>query len=61
MIWNSQKEKLSNKVLKAKGNTKQWYNLVSNLTSTQQLNPLPEDTPSEVLADKFADYFIEKI
>ena len=46
MIWKSQKEKLSNKVLEASGNMKQLYNLVSNLTSTQQLNPLPEDTPS---------------
>ena len=44
MIWNSQKEKLSSKVLEARGNTKQLHNLVSNLTSTQQHNPLPEDT-----------------
>ena len=60
MIWNSQKEKLSNKVLEARGSTKQLYNLVSNLTSTQQLNPLHEDTPSEELADRFVDNFIEK-
>ena len=37
------------------------YNLVHKLTSTQQLNPLPEETPSNELADGFADYFIEKI
>ena len=61
MIWNSCKEKLSNKVLEARGNMKQLYNLVSNLASTQQLNPLPEDTPSEELADRFVDYFIAKI
>ena len=60
MIWNSQKEKLSNKVLEARGNMKQLYNLVSNLTSTQHLNLLPEDTPSEELADRFVNYFIEK-
>ena len=40
---------------------KQLYNLVSNLTSTQQLNPLSEDTLNEELGDRFADYFIEKI
>ena len=57
MIWNSWKEKLSNKVLGARGNMKQLNNLVSNLTSTQQLNPLPEDKPSEELVD----YFIERI
>ena len=61
MIWNSQKEKLSNKVLDARCNTKQLYNLVSNLTSTQHLNPLPEYIPNEELADRFADYFIENI
>ena len=61
MIWNSQKEKLSNKVLEARGNMKQLYILVSNLTSTQKLNPLPDDTPSEELAVRFADYFIAKI
>ena len=61
MIWNSWKEKLSNKVLESRGNMKQMYNLVSNLTSTQQLNHLPEDTPSEELVNRFADNFIEKI
>ena len=40
IIWNSHKEKISNKFLEARGNTKQFYNLVSELTSTQQLNPL---------------------
>ena len=61
MIWNSWKEKISNKFLEVRGNTKQLYNLVSKLTSTQQLNPLPEETLSNELADRFADYFIEKI
>ena len=61
MIWNSWKEKLSNGVLDARGNTKQLYNLVSNLTNNQQLNPLTEDTPSEELVDRFVDYLIEKI
>ena len=61
MIWNSQKEKLSNKVLEARGNMIQLYNLVSNLISIPKLSPLPEDTPSEEPADRFADYFIQKI
>ena len=61
MIWNLRKEKISNKFLEVRGNTKQLYNLVSKLTSTQQLNPLPEETPSNVLADRFADYFTENI
>ena len=47
IIWNSWKEKLCNKVLETRGNTKQLYNLVINLTSTQQLNPLSKGIPSE--------------
>ena len=61
MIWNLHKEKISNKFLEARGNTKQLYNLVSKLTSTQPLYPLPEEIPSNELADRFADYFTEKI
>ena len=61
MIWNSRKEIISNKFLEVRGNTKQLYNLVSKLTSTQQLSPLPEETPSNELADRFVDYLIEKI
>ena len=61
MIWNFWKERISNKFLEVRGNTKQLYNLVSKLTSTQQLNPLLEETPSNELADRFTDYFIEMI
>ena len=61
MIWNLQKEKISNKFLEVRGNTRKLYNLVSKLTSTQQLNPLPEETLSDELADGFAEYFMEKI
>ena len=61
MIWNLWKEEISKKFLEVRGNTKQLYNLVSKLTSTQQLNPLPEEIPNDELADRFTDYFIGKI
>ena len=61
MIWNSCKEKISNKFLEVRGNTKQLYNLVSKLMSTQQLKPLQEETSSNKLADRFTDYFTKKI
>ena len=61
LIWNLWKEKNSNKFLEVRVNTKHLYNLVMKLTSTQQLNPLPEETLNNELADRFADYCIEKI
>ena len=61
MIWNLWKEKISNKFLEVKGNKKQLYNLVSKLTSTLQLNPLPEEIPSDKLADRFADYLLGRL
>ena len=40
---------------------KKLYKLVSNVTDVHKDNPLPDSESNRDLADKFADYFMEKI
>ena len=54
-------EKITAKVLECDRNLKKLYDLVSNLTGTKVVNPLPEHNDSEQLANEFADFFMEKI
>ena len=40
---------------------KKIYKLISNITGTTKVNPLPETVSDKELADKFADFFYNKI
>ena len=61
MLYEIKKEKITVKVLKCDRDSKKLYDLVSNLTGTKVVNPLPEHNDSEQLANEFADFFMEKI
>ena len=61
MLHEIKKEKITAKVLECDRNSKKLYDLVSNLTGTKVVNPLPEHNDSEQLANEFADFFMEKI
>ena len=61
MLCEIKKEKINTKVLECDKNSKKLYDLVSNLTGTKVVNPLPEPNDSEQLANEFADFFMEKI
>ena len=56
MSCEIKKEKITAKVLKCDRNSKKLYNLVSDLTGTKVVNPLPEHNDSEQLANEFADF-----
>ena len=61
MLCEIKKEKITAKVLECYRNSKKLYYLVSNLTGTKVVNPLPEHNDSEQVANEFADFFMEKI
>ena len=48
-------------VKQCKGDSKKLYKLLGNLTGKVTENPLPPESNDQVLADRFADYFMEKI
>ena len=50
----------SMKVLESKGDSKKLFELLNNLTGVRKENPLP-DGSSDVLAENFAEYFMDKI
>ena len=52
---------ISKKVKELRGDTKGLYKLTCNLTSQSTVNPFRKAESDEVLANEFADYFIEKI
>ena len=60
MLREIKKEKITAKVLECDRNSKKLYDLVSNLTATKVINPLPEHNDSKQLANEFADFFMEK-
>ena len=53
-------EIISEKIIKLRGNTKSLYSLVYQLTRKEKENPLPERENNKDLANKFADYFMNK-
>ena len=61
MLCEIKKEKVTAKVLECDRNSKKLCDLVSNLTGTKVVNPLPEHDDSQQLANEFADFFMEKI
>ena len=48
-------------MLECKIDTKKLYKLIANIEGTKKDNPLPEATSDKELADKFADFFYNKI
>ena len=60
-ICNEKRSVLSEKVLSSKGDSKQLYKLVSELTGTKTENPLPSGESDSSLAEKCADFFLGKI
>ena len=44
-----------------KRNIKRLYSLVHNITGNVKCNPLPDSISDQDLADRFADFFMEKI
>ena len=59
MLRQVKLENTSEKDIECGGNIKNPYKLVSKLMGTEKENPMPTDTDN--LADKFADYFLDKI
>ena len=54
-------EIISGKIIELRGDTKNIYSLVYQLTRNEKENPLPERENDEDLANQFADYFMNKI
>ena len=48
-------------ILESKHDTKKLYKLINNMTSGKILNPMPPNKTDKELANKFANYFLEKI
>ena len=44
-----------------KNNTKKLYKLITSITGTTKVNPFPEATSDKELADKFANFFYNKV
>ena len=47
--------------MKHKGDSKELYNLVSKLTGTENTNILPDQPRGIELAEKFSEFFLQKI
>ncbi|XP_060556715.1 uncharacterized protein LOC132717301 [Ruditapes philippinarum] len=60
-IDSEKKLVISEKILNAKGDSKKLYGLISELTGTKAENPMPQSTNDGELAEKFADFFMDKI
>ena len=54
-------EIISGKITELKGDTKNLYSLLYQLTRNEKENPLPERENDQDLANQFTDYFINKI
>ena len=54
------KKHFSEKVMEAKGNTKQLYSTINGLIDWLKDNPM-SNVPDDKLANEFSDFFYEKI
>ena len=61
LLRQAKEESIKCKVVECKNNTKKLYKLISNITGTTKVNPLPETASDKELADKFAYFFYNKI
>ena len=50
-----------NSIWEAKGNTRQLFSVTLGLMGKLKSNPWPETTSAEVLANDFAQFFLDKI
>lgn len=60
-LRNEKQSVISRKILDSKGDSKKLYKLVKDLTGSKSDNPMPLIEDDNTLADKFADYFMNKI
>ena len=60
-MGDTKTEIISGKITKLRGDTKNLYSLVYQLTGNVKENPLPERESDEDLANEFTDYFMNKI
>ena len=61
MLKQSKKDSITGKVFECAKDSKKLYHLVSEITGTKSLNPLPPDISEKDLCEQFANFFIEKI
>ena len=61
MLTCKKRSSISSKVLNARGNIKELYQITNNLTSHHSENPMPEGLSEQELADEFSDFFLDKI
>ena len=61
MIKYKKKDHIHNWINATTRNSKKLYQLITKLVGQNKSNPLPTSTSNEELADKFANYFLEKI
>ena len=61
MIKYRRRDHIHNQISSTTGNSKKLYQLITKLTGQNKSNPLPTSTSNKKLADKFANYFLEKI
>ena len=59
LLRQAKEESIKCKVAECKNNTKKLYKLISDITGTTKVNPLPETISDEELADNF--FFYNKI
>ena len=60
MLMEARKVKIAEKVKECGKDVKKLYTLVNNLTNRKIVTPLPDSESDEILANQFADYFMEK-
>ena len=61
MLKEAREGKIAEKVGEWGNDSKELYTLVNNLTSRNIATPFPDSESNEMLANQFADYFMEKI
>ena len=61
MLAGSKLRTISNKIEECGSNTKKLYNLVNNITGRVKINPMPPGKSDQLLANEFAEYFLNKI
>ena len=61
MLSQAKKEYFSNQIIKNKGNTKAFYQIVGDLMGDKTLNSLPPGYTDEEQAAEFSDFFYNKV
>ena len=61
IVQSKKRNNIQSEVIKAKGDTKQLYSIVGQITGSAKSSPLPEGKSNVELAKEFADFFLNKI